>query len=371
MADHGSLEQQLTDFYHRSRVAMSGPVPRWDPATGRAVKRGWGRQLMLAGAAAIFILAVVAGARILRQNQSPLGGPLTSPTAQPSTTLQPTASPFTASCKLPVSWGDALGRMSGGFVSFPAASFAPDPNASGLRSPFGGTWITYDTPMRRWVSAEPLMLSPDGVTWLYGTLRIGNEYHAVDVRTGSDTTLFGSDKSFRVFGLDNKYAYAMLDGTGGAQLWRLPLDGTDGSQVRVSGSWQWVNGGALWGTGTASLPPGAPFVLQRFDLQHNTVTTWMQLSGPGTLVGFDGRGAPVVQLDGPGGDVIAAPSPGVQRPVAHAFSFAKGPVGIAQLPAIGDSYGIWLPGADGLYLSVNGVASKQSSVQAFPAGPCS
>jgi hypothetical protein len=369
MADHGSLEQQLADFYHRSRVAMSGPVPRWDPSKGNAVKEGWGRQLMFAGAAAIFILAVVVGARFLRTNQpSGQNQNLTSPTAQPSATPQPSPSAFTSSCRLPLSWGDATGHMSGGFVSFPGAKFAPDSSASGLANPFGGTWISYDTPMRRWVPADRLMLSPDGATYLYGTLRQGNEYAAINVMTGTNTTLWGSDQFFRVFGLDNKYAYAMLDGTGGAHLWRLPLDGSDGSQIRASGTWQFVNGGALWGTGSASLPAGAPFSLQRLDLQRNTITTWVQLSGPGTLVGFDGRGAPIVQV---GGDIIVAPSPGVQRPVARAFTFAKGPDGIASLPALGDSFGIWLPGTDGLYVSVNGVASKQSSVQAFPAGPCS
>jgi len=372
MADHGSLEHQLTDFYHRSRVAMSGPVPRWEPAKSYAAPQGWGRQLMFTGAATIFLLAFVAAASIWRENHSSPAGQnqaVTSPTA----TLQPSPAPsaFTASCKLPLNWWGATGHMSGGFVSFPGASFAADSSASGLVSPYGGTWISYDTPMRRWVPADRLMVSPDGTTWLYGTLGTGMIYHAVDVRTGTDTTLWGSDKMYRLFGLDNKYAYAMLDGTGGAHLWRLPLDGTDGSQIRVSGTWQFVNGAAVWGTGAASLPAGAPFTLQRLDLQKNTVTTWVQLSGPGNLVGFDGRGAPVVQVGGGGGDIIVAPSPGVQRPVAHAFTFAKGPDGIASLPALGDSYGIWLPGTNGLYVSVNGVASKQSSVQAFPAGPCS
>jgi len=367
MADHGSLEQQLTDFYHRSRVAMSGPVPRWDPTTGRAVKQGWGRQLMLAGAAAIFILAVVVGARFLRQSQSPLSGPVTSPTAEPSAT----PSAFTGSCKLPLSWSDSSNHWSGGFVSFPGASFTTDSSASGLTTPVGAGWVSYDAPMRRWVPVDKQMLSPDGATYLYGTLRTGNEYHAVDVKTGNDTMLWGSDRFFRVFGLDNKYAYAMLDATGGAHLWRLPLDGTDGSQIRAGGTWLFVNGGALWGTGSASLPAGAPFTLQRLDLQQNTETTWVQLSGPGRLVGFNATGAPIVQVGGPGGDVIVAPTPGVQRPVAHAFYFAKGTIGIDHLPALGDANGIWLAGADGIYLSVNGVPSKQSFVQAYLAGPCS
>jgi len=375
MPDHDSIEQRLKDFYHGSRAAMTGPVPRWDSTAAR-VKHGWGRQLIFAGAAAVFIVAVFAGARYLRLNQSPPAGQnqaVTSPTAEASPTPPPTPKPsiLSASCKLPLSWGDATGHMSGGFVSFPGASFAPDSSASGLSNPFGGTWISYDTPMRRWVPADRLLVSPDGATWLYGTLHLGNEYHAVDVRTGADTTLSGSDKFFHVFGLDSKYAYAMLDSTGGSHLWRLPLDGSVAYQLKVNGSWQFVNGGAVWGTGSASLPVGAPFSLQRLDLLHNTITTWVQMSGPGTLVGFDANGAPIVQVGGPGGDIIVAPTPGEQRLVAHAFSFAKGPDGIPQLPAVGDAYGIWLPGADGLYFSVNGAATKQSDIQAVPAGPCS
>jgi hypothetical protein len=317
---------------------------------------------MLAGAAAVFILAMVAGARFLRQNQS-------GPAGQKPT---PTPSAFTGSCKLPLSWPDpSSGQMIGGFVSFPGGSFATDSMASGLNRPAGADWISYDAPMRRWVPVDRQMVSPNGATWLYSTLRAGNENHAVDVRTGRDTTLWGSDRALRVFGLDNTYAYAMLDSTAGRQLWRLPLDGSQANQIQVSGSWQFVNGGAAWGTASDSLSSGNPFSLVRLDLQHNTVITWQQLSGPGTVVGFDKVGEPIVQLGGPGGDVIVAAGQGVQRPVAQKFYFGKGTMGIAHLPALGDAHGIWLFAQDGIYLSVNGVPSKQSDTPAFLAGPCS
>src|SRR4029077_15954911 len=120
-----------------------------------------------------------------------------------------------------------------------------------------------------------------GTTWLYGTLGTGTIYHAVDVTKGTDTTLWGSDKMYRLFGLDNKFAYAMLDGTGSAHLWRLPLDGTDGSEIRVSGTWQFVNGGAVWGTGAASLPAGAPFTLQRPPSHKKNRPPQGPTSGPG------------------------------------------------------------------------------------------
>ncbi len=362
MADQDSIDQRLTDFYHRSRLAMSGPIPRWDPATGDIVKRGWARQLLLASAAAVFILAVVAGARFLRQNQSAPAGPKSTPTP----------SAFTGSCKLPLAWPDpSSGQMTSGFVTFPGASFALDSSVSGVNRPIGAEWLSYDAPMGRWVPVDRQMVSPSGATWLYSTLRAGTENHAVDVRTGRDTTLWGSDRVFRVFGLDNTYAYAMLDGTGGGQLWRLPFDGSHATQINVSGNWQFVNGGAAWGTSSDSSQSGTPFSLRRLDLQHNTVITWVQLSGPGTVVGFDKVGEPIVQVGGPGGDVIVAAGQGVQRPVAQNFYFGKGTMGIAHLPALGDAHGIWLFAQDGTYLSVNGVPSKQASVPAFLAGPCS
>ena len=132
-----------------------------------------------------------------------------------------------------------------------------DSAASGLRTPFGVAWISYDAPMLRWVPVNREMQSPDGKTWLYGTLRQGNEYHAVDIRNGKDTRLWGSDRFFRVIGLDNTYAYGMLDGPGGAHLWKLPLDGSQAVQLSVNGTWQFIDHGAAWGTGGSSLPPGA------------------------------------------------------------------------------------------------------------------
>jgi hypothetical protein len=357
MADRESIEQTLTDFYQRSRVAMSGPIPRWEPARGTVIKQGWGRQLLFAGAAAVFILAVVAGARVLRQQQSPAARP------QPA----PPPGAFSGTCKLPVSYpDDTSGQMIGGFLSFPGGSYGADSSASGLNRPAGADWISYDTTMRRWVPVDRQMVSPNGTTWVYST-QAGNENHAVNIRTGHDTTLWGAARGFRVFGLDDSYAYA---NSAGGQLWRLPLDGSKASQIDVSGNWLFVNGGAVWGT-SAILPAGASFSLQRLDLRTGTGTTWVLLPTPATVVGFDKDGAPIVQVGGAGGDVIVAPSPGVQRPVAHNFYFGKGTIGIAHLPALGDTHGIWLFAQDGTYLSVNGVPSKQASFPAFLAGPCS
>jgi hypothetical protein len=215
------------------------------------------------------------------------------------------------------------------------------------------------------------MLSPSGNVWLYGTLRSGLEYHAVDIRSGSDTTLWGSDHFFHVIGLDDEFAYANDQAASGSHLWELPLDGSNGMQLNQSGGWSVINQGSAWGTGASALPPGAPYSLQRLDLKTGKTTSWLQLSTSGNLVGFDANGAPIVQVGGAGGDVIVASAPNLQKPVAKSFMFAKQPSGATLFTALGDSHGIWLAGVDGVYLSVSGVATRQSIVQAFPAGPCS
>jgi hypothetical protein len=253
-----------------------------------------------------------------------------------------------------------------------------------LVTPFGASLISFDTPEHRWVPVLSQMVSPDGLTWLYGTLRLGNEYHAVNVRTGTDITLAGSDLLMKVIGLDDQFAYATLSDSSRATFWRLPLDGSPASQVNAAGTWQLVNRTSAWGVGAASLPEGAPYSLQRLNLKTGTVTQWVQLPGAGRVVGFDVAGLPILQVNGPTGDVIVVPSPGVKQVVATAFSFTEPTVRPAQpssfseppsiyepFHALGDTHGIWLSGVDGIYLSVGGRASKTSTVIAFAAGPCS
>ena len=272
---------------------------------------------------------------------------------------------------MPVSWIDPATAtpVSGGFLTFPGASLATDSTVSGLKSPSGATWISYDAQMQRWVPANRDMVSPDGNTWIYGSFGSANQYHAVNVSTKKDTLLWGSDKLYRLIGLDNRNAYAMLDSAEVSRLWRLPLDGSLGGPLKVNGSWQLVNGGKVWGAGTTSFP-GAAYSLQQLDVQANVVTTWIELDNQANLVGFDVSGAPLLQVGGQVGDVIVVPSPGNQVRVAKAFGFGSGPAEHGPMPAVGDEHGIWLAGADGIYLSIGGVANKQSVVHAFPAGPC-
>ena len=260
--------------------------------------------------------------------------------------------------------------MNGGFLRFPGAAFSTDASASGMRSPLGAAWLSYDAPAQRWLPVTREMMTPDGKIWLYGKVANGNAYHAVDVNTGKDTALWGSDQAFRFIGLDNAYAYTLLDGPAGTRLWRLPLNGSVGGPLKVNGIWQFVNGGKVWGTGAASQPAGASYSLQVLDVPNNTITTWIELDHQAEVVGFAADGGPILQVGGAGGDVIVVPSPGEQYLVAKGFLFATRAAGFAPLPALGDANGIWLAGSDGIYLSVNGVANKQSDVKAFPAGPC-
>jgi hypothetical protein len=84
MADHEPIEQKLTNFYRQSRARLTGPLPSWDPRYETA-GGSRSRQVIAAGAIAVFILAVAGGAYVVRQNQA-RGQALTNPSPPPSST---------------------------------------------------------------------------------------------------------------------------------------------------------------------------------------------------------------------------------------------------------------------------------------------
>jgi hypothetical protein len=112
-------------------------------------------------------------------------------------------------------------------------------------------------------------------------------------------------------------------------------------------------------------------VLTRLDLATGQTTRWGTFDGNARLLGFDAVGWPVMTLGDVDGAVVVMPSAGVMRPVARLVLPPRSPHNdYAPAGALGDAHGIWLTGADGIYLSVDGKATKISSVRAFPAGTC-
>ena len=277
-----------------------------------------------------------------------------------------------AACRLPVTWGGSDGVAGGGgFINFPGGAFETDPSAHPT-TPFGSVGLSYDRSASRWIPVPGRHASLDGSTYIYYAPRKGVEIHAVSVRTGADIVLArDQDQMWDPIGLDNRFVYAMLGATSQAtDLWRIPLDGGKASQVTTGGHWLAVTAGSAWGT-DADLPSGMPLLLTRLDLTTGQTTRWGSFDDNATLLGFDAVGWPVMTLGDIDGAVVVLPSAGVMRGVARlVLPLRPGYDHYAPAGALGDAHGIWLTGADGIYLSVDGNATKVSSVHAFPAGTC-
>jgi hypothetical protein len=280
---------------------------------------------------------------------------------------------------LPVTWGQAgsptgkafdEGPLGAGFISFPDGAFHSDPTAH-VSTPFGNVGFWYDRPASRWIPGPGRLVSLDGSTYIYYTLRKGTEIHAVTVRTGADTVLApDQEQLWYPVGLDNEFVYAMLGSSSPVtDLWRIPLDGGRANQVTTGGHWIAITAGSAWGTESA---PGMPIVLTRLDLATGQTTRWGSFDDNAQFLGFDAVGWPIISIGDVAGVVVAKPSPWVDQPVATRFALAPRSANNDYAPsgAIGDSHGIWLAGADGIYLSVDGAATKISNIHAFPAGTC-
>jgi hypothetical protein len=235
-----------------------------------------------------------------------------------------------------------------------------------------GLW--YDRSSSRWLPVPGRLVSLDGSTYIYYTLRKGVEIHAVSVRRGSDTVL-APDQDQMMWdpvGLDNHFVYAMVGAISTAtDLWRIPLDGGKASRITTGGHWIAITAGSAWGA-EADLPAGMPFVLTRLDLASGQTTRWGSFDDNAQLLGFDAVGWPIMSIGDIAGVIVARKAPHVDQPVATRFRLApRSPHNdYAPYLAIGDAHGIWLAGTDGIYLSVDGTATKISSVKAFPAGTC-
>jgi hypothetical protein len=286
-----------------------------------------------------------------------------------------------ASCRLPVTWerSDSLpgttagsGPPGGGFIGYPDGSFQADGTARGA-TPFGDPAIAlwYDRSSSKWLPVAGRQVSLNQSTYIYYTLRKGIEIHAVTVRTGSDIRLAPSqDEMWDPVGLDNPFVYAMVGGRSQAtDLWRIPLDGGKASRVTTAGHWIAVSAGSVWGTESA---PRTPFLLLRLDLSTGKTTRWGSFDDSAQLLGFDAAGWPVISIGDIAGTVVVKSAPNADRVVATGVTVTRRSPYDDFTPtiAIGDAHGIWLAGDDGIYLSVDGSATKISNVHAFPAGTC-
>jgi hypothetical protein len=312
-------------------------------------------------------------------------------TVTPQPSEQPTAGPpsaplaSTLTCRLPVSSGQG---GSGGFVTFPQATFAADPaSAIKAESVYG---LSFDRSAGTWVPVPRSWVSPDGSRYAYWDWR-SQSVEALTIATGAETTLgpkpFGAASAARV-STGNWTLIEALDGGvyaapgGGYQssfagLWLFPWSGAGERQVIANDFWQAVGGGAAWGTVSQSVPEGAENTILRLDLAGGSPVEWF--SRPrlrSRVVGFDASGHPVVEASSR--DVMEvwlvvgqgnATSLLTLTPT-EAQRSSNGPGQPRVSSVVGDDKGIWLATTDGTYLSAAGRTEKVSTVTGQLGGGC-
>jgi hypothetical protein len=326
----------------------------------------------VAGVAAFLIAAVIVGvlfiANPLNRGVTPGGS---TPSASPSPSVSPTARlvAFPGPCRLPITWSTGPSSNpspNGGFLTFPGATFAADPNAH--MEPTGEYWVTYNATTQKWLPVLRQFASPDGTKYLFFTLGNGTVMRITNATTGGQYDLDNEGKMWSPVGLDDTAAYAMGEARTG--LWKLPLRVGPAVQLANGGWWGLISGGAAWGFASQSVPVGAPTVLRRLDLASGTSKDFATFTDPVQFVGVDLDGLPIM-ASSDGRSLFTLSASGDQTQIPISFSLPKGlDVGYSPYAVIGDRNGLWIAGPDGIYLYRNGSLGKVSTVVSWPDAGC-
>lgn len=281
----------------------------------------------------------------------------------------PTASVIVAdfSCRLAVS---GFSAAPGGFVSFPDGGYNAESAdrlpATQLRPDLG---ISYDEQLQRWLPVRRQQVSPDGRTYAYVDFPnredgppTSDGVHVVDAATGRERLRIPNRPApsspwfvagFEATGL---YLSGRVPWTGGHKQSvpeGLALADPRTGLVRPildSGSWIYVGGGAAWGMDAPLGPPayGLGTKLLRLDLTTGSQQTWLARNLDLQLVGVDGAGHPLVELDSDSAGrtvdqpklwLVTGPEQLVElRPPAGVAPPELGPTG----SVLEDGHGIWI-----------------------------
>jgi hypothetical protein len=244
--------------------------------------------------AAFFVVACSAQQPIAASSPGPA-------TAMSSASPSPSPSPTTASstCRLPViqgSPGQGSGPQTAGFLSLPGNQFTSAPDA--------GSGMFYDRPLKRWIGWGPPAMSPDGTRYAYSefiTETKTSRVHLVDVASGTDR-IVASGGPWLGVGLDGdafyverielmtSAAYGTIEV--GKGLWKLPLDGTQPTQLTSDArNWAWIGNGAAYADRSTVDVAGGPNTVTRLDLKTLQETTWLDVHARTSVLAVDTGGA--------------------------------------------------------------------------------
>ncbi len=325
--------------------------------------------------------------------------PVAQTTASPSPSANPVATPSATtsdlpltkvnfSCRLPVVRSSYLGTSpftySGGFITFPAATFAVDPAGGVSGSPQGGMVVTdaspklyngplqfggpfYDRAERRWLPASASQVSPDGAFYAYGSFdpQHGDpgRIHIVNVSTATEKVFAASaanvDQGFTVaeFSSAGIYLVATQVQRAPAGAWLMnPVTGEIRALTQVA-SVLAIRNGSAWirrvDPGDPSPPaPGkgtpSDSVVQ-VDLATGAQTIWFYRPGLQVeLQGFDSGGRPVLAFFDPSASTIRFETRLIDGPGSPGIVLSAGQQTFSDV--FGDGNRLWLSGSTGIYL---------------------
>jgi hypothetical protein len=271
-----------------------------------------------------------------------------------------------------------LDLATGHFVSDPAAELTLTPNSYGdwrtaatpaLR---GFTGITYSRGAARWIPADRLQVSPDGVHYAYPevlTPNVAMRVHVVDLAGGTDQVV-ASGTNWGILDYRTEGIYVTQSsyyaGESNSGLWLMsPVDGSVRQVLPQTATTLFLGGAAAWGSERAILPT----VLYRYDLVSGARSVWFSQSGRNVqFIGSDDAGHPIV---------IVFSTTDTKRELRLLTGASKGTVIYSgdggpdgRNPVI-DSHGVWLGGAAGLWLlQPGGQLVKVSTAPAQALGGC-
>lgn len=273
--------------------------------------------------------------------------PVSSPAPSSTPTQAETLARADFTCRLPVSEsstsGVNQGSFVGGFISFPAATFTPDPagqvfygqdgqlvtaatpQLAGAINQLGGPPF-FDRSMNRWVPASSSQTTPDGAFYAYATTgtqpTLVGQVHVVDV-AGATEKVFTVELPINAQGLsvadfDSNGVYLVADGFEQfpSGVWLMNASTGSVKQLSQVNFVEAVRGGYAWAARIDPRDPHPPQLQRsgtasdsvvRVDLATGNEKVWFYRPGFQVgLDGFDSGNEPVVDVTDPSG--VSTPS---------------------------------------------------------------
>lgn len=305
------------------------------------------------------------------------------PTQAATTTATP--APQGLTCKLAV-----VTQNDAGWVTFPGGTYQPDPKAN-VSLPHGPSGFplskSYDKAVERWVPVTRDQISPDGKHYAFADLPAvdASPIHAVDLPSGTSHAFNPgpppTDSSWLAVDYETEGVYLESQPNGPAGLVGLWLvDPSNGSVKQIDGThgWQYISGGAAWGTSDALTGhgPGPGSRLLRMDLKTGAIVSWYKRTDiEFTVAGADGSGHPILTvwkyqtpqlllITAANAATILLTAPGSAVPSLSNY-----------IHPVTDTNGIWFgdtAGSISLYTPATGIKkmAQVASADVAPAGGC-